>query len=139
VVFFERCKVKCFFHDKVMFFEIGCDKVVCLFWFECDVDTSCFDHDECSSVWFEVRLYVPGKDVCLVSLGDILVDEVDRWDDGVVAFRVVRVCENRDNVGAGSTYFKQASGGDRRGFDCVDGAISEDVGNMAHSGSGRCP
>jgi len=91
MVFFKWCKLKCFFDFEFLLLDVGADEFVCLFWFECDIYASCFDHDEPNSFWFEVGCYVTGEDVRLVSLGDILVDEVDRWDDTLVSFWMIRI------------------------------------------------
>lgn len=91
MIFFKWCKLKCFFDFEFLLLEVGADEFVCLFWFECDIYASGFDHDEPNSFWFEVGCDVAGEDVRLVSLGDILVDEVDRWDDTLVSFWMVRI------------------------------------------------
>lgn len=92
MVFFEWCKLQRFFNVEFIVLQIGADEIVCLFWFKGNVDASCFDHDDARSMFFEVDGDVATEDVCLVSLGNILVDEVDRWHDALVSFWVVGVC-----------------------------------------------
>lgn len=91
MVFFKGCKLKCFFDFEFLLLEMGTDEFVSLFWFECDIYASCFDHDKSNSFWFEVGCDVAGEDVRLVSLGNVLVDKVYWWDGALVSFWVVRI------------------------------------------------
>ena len=91
MVFFKWCKLNSFFYFEFLLLEVGADEFICLFWFECDINATCFDHDKPHSIWFEVGCNVAGEDVSLVSLGDILVDEVDWWNNTFVSFWVVRI------------------------------------------------
>ena len=60
MVFFKWCKLKCFFDFEFLLLEMGADEFVSLFWFECDIYASCFDHDKPNSFWFEVGCDVAG-------------------------------------------------------------------------------
>jgi hypothetical protein len=100
VVFFIGCKLKWFFDSELASLKVSADEFVRLFWFEGDIDASCFDHEDSCSLFFEVVGNVSGEDVCLVSLGDVLVNKVNWWYKAVVSFWVVGVSKDRDDVGS---------------------------------------
>lgn len=113
MVFFIGCKFEWFFDSELVGLKVGADEFVCLFWFEGDIDASCFDHDDSCSLFFEVVSNVSGEDVCLVSLGDVLVDEINRWYNAVVSFWVVGVGKDGDDVGSCFADVEQIAHGDR--------------------------
>ena len=107
VVFFIGCEVVDVFDGESLCFKVGGDEGVGLLWFEGDVDASCFDHEDGFSLFFKVSGDVGGEDVCLMALGDILIDEVDGGDEGGVSFGVVGVLEDRDDIGSMSGEFEE--------------------------------
>lgn len=52
MVFFVGCEFQCFGDVEFLLLEVCADKLVRLFWFEGDVDASCFDHEDAGALFF---------------------------------------------------------------------------------------
>ncbi len=111
MVFFIGCKLKWFFNSEFASLKVGADEFIGLFWFEGNIDASCFDHDDSCSLFFKVVNDVSGEDVCLVSLRDVLVNKVNRWYKAVVSFWMVGISKDGDDVGSCFTNVEQITHG----------------------------
>ena len=114
MVFYIGMQRNSFSYSAKCFGDVLNYPIVYFLWWLCDIDAACFDHED--TFFTGEKGHVFEEHVYLVSLCDILVDEINMSYLCLIVMRIVGIGKNGNNVWPKVAEFEEIPHGSWRGI-----------------------